>query len=127
MYSLIEKHYMAKLPEETQTIITDTKRSTNTLNSLCQEMDSRYELLSKAHVRNIKEYNEKFTNRLLSPEKGHRYMPYIVLIIDEYGDLIMTAGRRLRCRSRLAQKARAVGIHAIIATQRFGYNHHWSD
>lgn len=119
MYGKIEKHYMAKLPEEDQTIITDTKRAANTLNSLCQEMDDRYNLLTQAMVRNIKEYNEKFTNRQLNPEKGHRYLPYIVLIIDEYGDLIITAGKEIETPiTRLAQKARAVGIHAIIATQR---------
>lgn len=119
MYSLIEKHYMAKLPDETQTIITDTGRVAKTLNSLCQEMDDRYELLAGAHVRNIKEYNEKFTNRRLNPENGHRFLPYIVLVIDEYGDLLITAGKEIETPiTRLAQKARAVGIHAIIATQR---------
>lgn len=119
MYSVIEKHYMAKLPEEEQTIITDTSRAATTLNSLCQEMDDRYGLLSKAFVRNIKEYNHKFVNRELNPENGHRYLPYIVLIIDEYGDLIITAGKEIETPiTRLAQKARAVGIHAIIATQR---------
>lgn len=119
MYSLIEKHYMAKMADETQTIITDTARVAKTLNSLCQEMDDRYELLASAHVRNIKEYNEKFTNRRLNPESGHRFLPYIVLIIDEYGDLLITAGKEIETPiTRLAQKARAVGIHAIIATQR---------
>lgn len=119
MYSLIEKHYMAKLPGEEQVIITDTKRVAATLNSLCQEMDDRYELLAAAHVRNIKEYNELFVNRRLNPEKGHRYLPYIVLIIDEYGDLLITAGKEIEIPiTRLAQKARAIGIHAIIATQR---------
>lgn len=119
MYSLIEKHYMAKLPGEDQVIITDTKRVAATLNSLCQEMDDRYELLAAAHVRNIKEYNEKFVSRRLNPEKGHRYLPYIVLIIDEYGDLLITAGKEIEIPiTRLAQKARAIGIHAIIATQR---------
>lgn len=119
MYSLIEKHYMAKLPDETQTIITDTARVAKTLNSLCQEMDDRYELLASAHVRNIREYNEKFTNRRLNSENGHRFLPYIVLIIDEYGDLLITAGKEIETPiTRLAQKARAVGIHAIIATQR---------
>ena len=119
MYALIEKHYMAKLPGEEQVIITDTKRVAVTLNSLCQEMDDRYELLAAAHVRNIKEYNEMFVNRRLNPMKGHRYLPYIVLIIDEYGDLLITAGKEIEIPiTRLAQKARAIGIHAIIATQR---------
>ena len=119
MYALIEKHYMAKLPGEEQVIITDTKRVAATLNSLCQEMDDRYELLAAAHVRNIKEYNELFVGRRLNPEKGHRYLPYIVLIIDEYGDLLITAGKEIEIPiTRLAQKARAIGIHAIIATQR---------
>ncbi len=119
VYAAIERHYMAKLPGEKDCIITDTKRVVTTLNSLCQEMDDRYELLTKAKVRNLKEYNEKFTNRLLNPAKGHKYMPYIIVIIDEYGDLIMTAGKEIELPiARLAQKARAVGIHAIIATQR---------
>lgn len=119
MYALIEKHYMAKLPGEEQTIITDTQRVAATLNSLCQEMDDRYELLAAAHVRNIKEYNQRFVNRELNPENGHRYLPYIVLIIDEYGDLLITAGKEIEMPiTRLAQKARAIGIHAIIATQR---------
>lgn len=119
LYSLIEKHYMAKLPGEEQVIITDPKRVQGTLESLCVEMDDRYELLSNAHVRNIKEYNEKFKERLLNPEKGHKFLPYIVLIIDEYGDLMLTGGKEIEAPiTRLAQKARAVGIHAIIATQR---------
>lgn len=119
MYALIEKHYMAKLPDEEQTIITDTQRVAATLNSLCQEMDDRYELLASAHVRNIKEYNQRFVNRELNPENGHRYLPYIVMIIDEYGDLLITAGKEIEIPiTRLAQKARAIGIHAIIATQR---------
>lgn len=119
LYSLIEKHYMAKLPGEEQVIITEPKRVQGTLESLCVEMDDRYELLSKAHVRNIREYNQKFKERLLNPEKGHKFLPYIVLIIDEYGDLMLTGGKEIEAPiTRLAQKARAVGIHAIIATQR---------
>ncbi len=119
LYSLIEKHYMAKLPEENQVIITDPKRVMNTLESLCVEMDNRYELLSTAHVRNIREYNQKFRQRLLNPALGHKFLPYIVLIIDEYGDLMLTGGKEIESPiTRLAQKARAVGIHAIIATQR---------
>lgn len=118
-YKQIEKHYMAKLPNEDQVIITDPKRVQGTLESLCVEMDDRYELLSAAHVRNIKEYNQKFKQRLLNPEKGHKFLPYIVLIIDEYGDLMLTGGKDIEAPiTRLAQKARAVGIHAIIATQR---------
>ena len=118
-YRQIEKHYMAKLPNEDQVIITDPKRVQGTLESLCVEMDDRYELLSSAHVRNIKEYNQKFKQRLLNPEKGHKFLPYIVLIIDEYGDLMLTGGKEIEAPiTRLAQKARAVGIHAIIATQR---------
>lgn len=118
-YKMIEKHYMAKLPNEDQVIITDPKRVQGTLESLCVEMDNRYELLSAAHVRNIKEYNQKFKQRLLNPERGHKFLPYIVLIIDEYGDLMLTGGKEIEAPiTRLAQKARAVGIHAIIATQR---------
>ena len=119
IYSVIERHYLAKLPTEKDCIITDTNRVIATLNSLCREMDDRYDLLMRAKVRNIKEYNEKFKNRRLNPERGHRYMPYIVVVIDEYGDLIMTAGKEIELPiARLAQKARAVGMHAIIATQR---------
>lgn len=119
IYSAIERHYLAKLPDEDKAIITDFAKVVNTLNSLCKEMDNRYELLTKAHVRNIKDYNEKFISRRLNPEKGHKYMPYIVVIIDEFGDLIMTAGRDIEMPiARIAQKARAVGIHMIIATQR---------
>ncbi|MDR2139909.1 MAG: DNA translocase FtsK [Tannerella sp.] len=119
IYSKIERHYLAKLPDEEKAIITDCTRVINTLNSLCKEMDDRYELLTKAHVRNIKEYNEKFINRRLNPEKGHRYMPYIVVVIDEFGDLIMQAGKEIEMPiARIAQKARAIGIHMIIATQR---------
>lgn len=119
IYSEIERHYLAKLPDEDKAIITDFTKVIQTLNSLCKEMDDRYDLLMKAHTRNIKEYNEKFINRRLNPEKGHKYMPYIVVIIDEFGDLIMTAGKEIELPiARIAQKARAVGIHMVIATQR---------
>lgn len=119
IYSAIEKHYLAKLPDEEKAIITDITKVTQTLNSLTKEMDDRYELLMRAHVRTIKEYNEKFIKRRLNPEKGHRYMPYIVVVIDEFGDLIMTAGKEIEMPiARIAQKARAVGIHMVIATQR---------
>ena len=119
IYSTIEKLYLAKLPDEEKAIITDVTKVTQTLNSLTREMDDRYELLMRAHVRAIKEYNEKFVKRRLNPEKGHRYMPYIVVVIDEFGDLIMTAGKEIEMPiARIAQKARAVGIHMVIATQR---------
>jgi len=119
IYSTIEKHYLAKLPNEEKAIITDVTKVTQTLNSLTKEMDDRYELLMKAHVRTVKEYNDKFTKRRLNPEKGHRYMPYIVVVIDEFGDLIMTAGKEIEMPiARIAQKARAVGMHMVIATQR---------
>lgn len=119
IYSEIERHYLAKLPDAEKAIITDFTKVIQTLNSLCKEMDDRYDLLMKAHTRNIKEYNEKFINRRLNPEKGHKFMPYIVVIIDEFGDLIMTAGKEIELPiARIAQKARAVGIHMIIATQR---------
>jgi S-DNA-T family DNA segregation ATPase FtsK/SpoIIIE len=119
IYSEIERHYLAKLPDEDKAIITDPDKVVHTLNSLCQEMDDRYELLTKANVRNINAYNEKFVSRRLNPEKGHRFMPYIVVIIDEFGDLIMMAGKEIEMPiARIAQKARAVGIHMIIATQR---------
>ncbi len=119
LYSTIEHHYLAKLPDEDKPIITDVSKVTKTLNSLTQEMDDRYELLMKAHVRNIKEYNGKFKQRKLNPNNGHRFMPYIVVVIDEFGDLIMTAGKEIEMPiARIAQKARAVGIHMIIATQR---------
>ncbi len=119
IYSVIEHHYLAKLPNEQEPIITDVTKVVQTLNSLCIEMDARYDLLKTAHVRNVKEYNEKFINRRLNPEKGHRYMPYIVVVIDEFGDLIMTAGKDVELPiARIAQLARAVGIHMIIATQR---------
>ena len=119
IYSVIEHHFLAKLPDEAEPIITDVTKVVQTLNSICVEMDTRYDLLKAAHVRNIKEYNEKFINRRLNPEKGHKYMPYIVVVIDEFGDLIMTAGKDVELPiARIAQLARAVGIHMIIATQR---------
>ena len=119
VYAPIEKHFLAKLPDGDDAIITDVTKVVQTLNSLCVEMDTRYDLLKKAGCRNVKEYNEKFIKRKLNPEKGHHYMPYIVIIIDEFGDLIMTAGKEVELPiCRIAQLARAVGIHAIIATQR---------
>ncbi len=119
LYSKIERHYLAKLPESEEAIITDTQQVIHTLNSLCGEMDDRYNLLKNAQVRNIKEYNSKFINRKLNPNKGHHFLPFIVVIIDEFADLIMTAGREIEHPiSRLAQLARAIGIHLIIATQR---------
>ncbi|WP_280743770.1 MULTISPECIES: DNA translocase FtsK [unclassified Parabacteroides] len=119
IYSDIERHYLAKLPDEDKPIITDFTKVIMTLNSLCKEMDDRYDLLMKAHTRNIKEYNAKFISRNLNPNNGHKFMPYIVVIIDEFGDLIMTAGKEIEMPiARIAQKARAVGIHMIIATQR---------
>lgn len=119
VYAPIERHFLAKLPDGEDAIITDVTKVVQTLNSLCIEMDTRYDLLRKAGCRNIKEYNAKFINRQLNPEKGHRFMPYIVIIIDEFGDLIMTAGKEVELPiCRIAQLARAVGIHAIIATQR---------
>ncbi len=123
LYNKIERHYLAKLPDTDEAIITDTKKVVNTLNSLCIEMDSRYDLLKLAFVRNIKEYNEKFKLRKLNPENGHRYLPYIVLVIDEFADLIMTAGKEIEAPiARLAQLARAIGIHLIVATQRPSVN-----
>lgn len=119
IYSVIEKHFLAKLPDEEEAIITETSKVVNTLNSLCIEMDSRYDLLKEAQVRNIKEYNEKFIKRHLNPNKGHKYLPYIVVIVDEFADLIMTAGKEVEQPiARIAQLARAIGIHMIIATQR---------
>ena len=119
IYSVIEHHFLAKLPDEAEPLITAVTKVVQTLNSICVEMDTRYDLLKAAHVRNIKEYNEKFINRRLNPEKGHKYMPYIVVVIDEFGDLIMTAGKDVELPiARIAQLARAVGIHMIIATQR---------
>ena len=119
LYRKIERHYLAKLPESEEAIITDTQQVIHTLNSLCGEMDDRYNLLKAAQVRNIKEYNTKFINRNLNPNKGHRYLPFIVVVIDEFADLIMTAGREIEHPiARLAQLARAIGIHLVIATQR---------
>ena len=119
LYNKIERHFLAKLPDTEEAIITDNQKVINTLNSLCIEMDERYELLKAAFVRNIKEYNAKFIARKLNPENGHKYLPYIVLVIDEFADLIMTAGKEVEQPiARLAQLARAIGIHLIIATQR---------
>lgn len=123
VYRLIERHYLAMLPDEEEAIITDTKKVVNTLNALCIEMDNRYELLKDAGARNIKEYNEKFKSRKLNPQNGHKYLPFIVLVIDEFADLIMTAGKEVEMPiARLAQLARAIGIHIIIATQRPSVN-----
>jgi len=123
LFSKIERHYLAKLPDSDEAIITDTKKVVRTLNSLCIEMDARYDLLKDAHCRNIKEYNLKFTSRKLNPNEGHKYLPYIVLIVDEFADLIMTAGKEVETPiARLAQLARAIGIHLIIATQRPSVN-----
>src|SRR5690242_16926502 len=123
IYRSIEKHFLAKLPGEEDAIITDTKKVVHTLNALCIEMDNRYDLLKEAGARNIKEYNEKFVKRKLNPQKGHQYLPFIVLVIDEFADLIMTAGKEIEMPiARLAQLARAVGIHLIIATQRPSVN-----
>lgn len=123
LYNRIERHFLAKLPGEEDAIITDTSKVVNTLNSLCIEMDARYELLKDAQVRTIKEYNAKFIARRLNPEKGHRYLPYIVVLIDEFADLIMTAGKEVEHPiARLAQLARAIGIHLIVATQRPSVN-----
>jgi S-DNA-T family DNA segregation ATPase FtsK/SpoIIIE len=123
LFNKIERHYLAKLPDTDEAIITDNTKVINTLNSLCIEMDDRYELLKKAMVRNIKEYNVKFKARKLNPENGHRFLPYIVLVVDEFADLIMTAGKEVETPiARLAQLARAIGIHLIIATQRPSVN-----
>lgn len=119
LYRKLERHYLAKLPDEENAVITDPSKVVTTLNSLCIEMDNRYALLTSADVRSIKEYNAKFTKHKLNPEKGHRYLPYIVVIVDEFADLIMTAGKEIETPiARIAQKARAVGIHMILATQR---------
>ena len=119
LFNKIERHFLAKLPDSEDAIITDNQKVIHTLNSLCIEMDDRYELLKNAFVRNIKEYNAKFIARKLNPENGHKYLPYIVLVIDEFADLIMTAGKEVETPiARLAQLARAIGIHLIIATQR---------
>jgi DNA segregation ATPase FtsK/SpoIIIE, S-DNA-T family len=124
IYKIIEKHFLAKLPgEDEESIITDTKKVVHTLNALCIEMDNRYDLLKEAGCRNIREYNEKFAKRVLSPEKGHKFLPFIVLVVDEFADLIMTAGKEVEMPiARLAQLARAIGIHLIIATQRPSVN-----
>ena len=123
LYNKLERHFLAKLPNSDEAIITDTKKVVNTLNSLCIEMDNRYKLLQDAGCRNIKEYNEKFVKRRLSPEKGHRFLPYIVLVIDELADLMMTAGKEVEQPiARLAQLARAIGIHLVVATQRPSVN-----
>jgi S-DNA-T family DNA segregation ATPase FtsK/SpoIIIE len=123
LFNKIERHFLAKLPDEEEPIITDTSKVVKTLNSLCVEMDERYELLKIAQCRNIKEYNTKFVKRRLNPENGHRFLPYIVLVVDEFADLIMTAGREVETPiARLAQLARAIGIHLIIATQRPSVN-----
>ena len=123
LFNKIERHYLAKLPGDEDAIITDTNKVITTLNSLCVEMDKRYDLLKNAYVRNIKEYNTKFKERKLNPEEDHRYLPYIVLVIDEFADLIMTAGKEVETPiARLAQLARAIGIHLIVATQRPSVN-----
>ena len=123
LFNKLERHFLAKLPDSEEAIITDTKKVVNTLNSLCIEMDNRYDLLKDAGCRNLKEYNKKFVNRRLNPKKGHRYLPYIVLIIDELADLMMTAGKEIETPiARLAQLARAIGIHLIVATQRPSVN-----
>ncbi len=119
LYRALERHYLAKLPDEAEPVITKPEKVVATLSSLCVEMDARYDLLKIAGVRNIKEYNAKFTSKVLNPEKGHKFMPYIVVIVDEFADLIMTAGKEVETPiARLAQKARAIGIHVILATQR---------
>lgn len=119
LYGKLERHFLAKLPGEDDAIITDTHKVIYTLNSLCIEMDARYDLLRKAEVRHVKEYNDKFRHRKLNPQKGHRFLPYIIVVIDEFADLIMTAGREVETPiARIAQLARAVGIHLVIATQR---------
>ncbi|MDB5202449.1 MAG: translocase FtsK [Ferruginibacter sp.] len=123
IYKTIEKHFLAKLPGEEEAIITDTKKVVHTLNAMCIEMDNRYDLLKEAGCRNIREYNEKFVARKLNPEKGHQFLPFIVLVVDEFADLIMTAGKEVEMPiARLAQLARAIGIHLIIATQRPSVN-----
>ena len=123
LFNKIERHFLAKLPDSAEAIITDTKKVIHTLNSLCIEMDQRYDLLKEAQVRNIKEYNTKFIARKLNPNNGHKFLPYIVLVVDEFADLIMTAGKEVETPiARLAQLARAIGIHLIIATQRPSVN-----
>ena len=123
LFNKIERHFLAMLPDGEEAIITDTKKVVNTLNSLCIEMDTRYDLLKEAGSRNLKEYNKKFVNRRLNPEKGHRFLPFIVLVIDELADLMMTAGKEVEAPiARLAQLARAIGIHLVVATQRPSVN-----
>lgn len=123
MFSKIERHYLAKLPNSEEAIITDTKKVVYTLNSLCIEMENRYEILKDAGAKNIKEYNAKFVARKLNPKEGHRFLPYIVLVIDELADLMMTAGKEVETPiARLAQLARAIGIHLVVATQRPSVN-----
>jgi DNA segregation ATPase FtsK/SpoIIIE, S-DNA-T family len=123
LFNKIERHFLAKLPNSEDAIITDNTKVIHTLNSLCIEMDNRYALLQDAQVRNIKEYNTKFVNRKLNPNDGHKFLPYIVLVVDEFADLIMTAGKEVETPiARLAQLARAIGIHLIIATQRPSVN-----
>jgi S-DNA-T family DNA segregation ATPase FtsK/SpoIIIE len=123
LFNKIERHFLAKLPDTEEAIITENKKVVHTINSLCIEMDARYELLKDAGVRNIKEYNAKFIQRRLNPEHGHKFLPYIVLVVDEFADLIMTAGKEVETPiARLAQLARAIGIHLIIATQRPSVN-----
>jgi DNA segregation ATPase FtsK/SpoIIIE, S-DNA-T family len=123
LFSKIERHYLAKLPNSEEAIITDTKKVVYTLNSLCIEMENRYEILKDAGAKNIKEYNTKFVGRKLNPKEGHRFLPYIVLVIDELADLMMTAGKEVETPiARLAQLARAIGIHLVVATQRPSVN-----
>ena len=123
LFNKIERHFLAALPDSAEPIITDTKKVVHTLNSLCIEMDQRYDLLKEAQVRNIKEYNAKFIQRKLNPNNGHKFLPYIIVVIDEFADLIMTAGKEIETPiARIAQLARAVGIHLIIATQRPSVN-----
>src|SRR5690606_13036980 len=123
LLNIIERHFLAKLPGEEEAVITDTKKVINTLNSLCIEMDQRYDLMKNAQPRNLKEYNTKFDNRRLKPEEGHRFLPFIVLVVDEFADLMITAGKEVETPiARLAQLARAIGIHLIIATQRPSVN-----
>lgn len=123
LFKKIERHFLAKLPGDGEAIITDTKKVINTLNSLCIEMDQRYDLLKDAQVRNLKEYNQKFVQRRLNPNEGHRFLPFIVLVIDEFADLMMTAGKEVETPiARLAQLARAIGIHLVVATQRPSVN-----
>ena len=123
LFNKIERHYLAKLPDSDESIITDTKKVVKTLKSLCIEMEKRYELLKDGMCRNIKEYNSKFKKRKLNPNDGHKFLPYLVLVVDEFADIIMTAGKEVENPiGRLAQLARAVGIHLIIATQRPSVN-----